>query len=159
VTVRTLEALARLCEARARADLRHSATRDDALDVVALMKEALPDTFTGEPLPGAYSCGAGGGSSSLQGEPRRFLAALAAEARTKDGGYLSYAECVAVADRIGLNVPDVLALVERLNYDGELLKHGRLYTVTGVKPAAADVEQEEGLSPTERAQRRGWSSR
>lgn len=135
VTVRTLEALVRLCEARARCDLRDAVSGDDASDVVDLVRLALPDTFTGDGVPGAFGApGARGGSfRGIKGEPARLLAALAAEARAKDGGYLSYGEIVAVADRIQVNVPDLAAVVEKLNYDGDLLKHGRLYTVRGTQ--------------------------
>ena len=133
VTVRTLEALVCLSEARARCDLREAVSAQDAADVVELMRLALPDTFTGDGMPGAYGGGgrAGGSFRGLKGEPARLLAALTAEAITKDGGYLSYGEIVAVADRIQINVPDLTAVVDKLNYDGDLLKHGRLYSVRG----------------------------
>lgn len=132
VTVRTLEALARLCEARARCDLRDAVTAQDAGDVVELMRLGLGDTFTGASLPGAFGGGRAATFSGLKGEPARLLAAIAAEAGTKEGGYLSYGEIVAVADRIQCNVPDLMAAVEKLNYDGDLLKRGRLYTVRGL---------------------------
>ena len=98
------------------------------------MRLGLADTFTGTALPGAFGGGRGASFNGLKGEPARLLAAIAAEAGTKEGGYLSYGEIVAVADRIQSNVPDLMAAVEKLNYDGDLLKRGRLYTVRGLNP-------------------------
>jgi DNA helicase MCM8 len=145
VTMRTLESLARLCEARARAELRESASAADAEDVVELMQEALGDAvFTGDAPDGAFAPpGAGGrAAGGARGEARRLLSALAAEAARDErsaaakGGYFSYAEIAAVADRIALNVPDLEQFVARLNDAGELLAHGRLYRVRpGAVPA------------------------
>jgi len=45
ITTRQLEALVRLCQARAKMELRDTATEQDAVDVVELMKESLFDTF------------------------------------------------------------------------------------------------------------------
>jgi len=136
VTTRSLEALARLTEARCRAELRDVATRADAEDVVELVRAAMPD-------PGHGGGGGGGGYGRMAAggpkaaEPRRFLAALAAAAELKPGGHLTHGECVAVADRIMLNVPDVHAALEKLNYEGDILKHGRLYTVQVRCPSRA----------------------
>lgn len=46
ITTRQLEALIRLAEARAKIELRSLVTRDDAQDVVELMKESLYDAVT-----------------------------------------------------------------------------------------------------------------
>eukprot|EP00002_Diphylleia_rotans_P024947 TRINITY_DN4927_c0_g1_i6.p1 TRINITY_DN4927_c0_g1~~TRINITY_DN4927_c0_g1_i6.p1 ORF type:complete len:712 (-),score=116.81 TRINITY_DN4927_c0_g1_i6:41-2176(-) len=46
ITTRQLESLIRLAEARAKVELREIVTRDDALDVVNIMKESLIDTLS-----------------------------------------------------------------------------------------------------------------
>jgi len=130
VTVRSLEALARLAEARCRCELRDVASAGDAEEVVQLVRGAMPEAQPG----GGFDVGdRGRGYGAMAAEPKRFLIALAQEAAQREGGLLSYAEVVAVADRILLSVPDVEALVERMNESGDLLRRGRLYSVFGVK--------------------------
>ncbi|XP_026738965.1 DNA helicase MCM8-like isoform X1 [Trichoplusia ni] len=46
ITTRQLEACIRLCQARARVDLREEATVQDANDVISLLKHSLIDTFS-----------------------------------------------------------------------------------------------------------------
>lgn len=48
ITLRQLESLIRLSQARARAELREWVTEDDALDVVEMMQESLLDAYTNE---------------------------------------------------------------------------------------------------------------
>jgi len=48
ITTRQLESMIRLCEARARAEIREEATERDARDVVELMKHSLFETCTDE---------------------------------------------------------------------------------------------------------------
>jgi DNA helicase MCM8 len=153
VTTRTLESLARLTEARARAELREHATADDAADVVELMRDALGDIIFADDADGTgagggafatqHGGGGGGRGGGMKGEAKRFLAALAAEAAADArsaaarGGCFSYGELVAIADRMALNVPDVETFIQRLNEVGEILMHGRLYKLRAVAVAAA----------------------
>ena len=48
ITTRQLESMIRLCEARARAELRDIVTESDAVDVIQLMKYSLWETYTDE---------------------------------------------------------------------------------------------------------------
>ena len=48
ITTRQLESLIRLTEARARLALREEATKEDASDVVQIMKFSMNDTFSDE---------------------------------------------------------------------------------------------------------------
>jgi len=131
VTTRTLESLVRLAEARARAELRETATAADAEDVVELMRESLAHCVYTGAAGGGFSAPPGGGAGGAKGEARRLLAELASRAAAEERGaaaaVFSRAEILAVADSIELAVPDVMALLDRLNEAGELLMSGKNY--------------------------------
>ncbi|KAG7027994.1 putative DNA helicase MCM8, partial [Cucurbita argyrosperma subsp. argyrosperma] len=121
ITARQLESLVRLAEARARVDLREEITVQDAMDVVEIMKESLYDKYVDE--HGVLDFGRSGGMSQ-QKEAKRFLSALNKQSDLQQKDCFSISEIYILADRIGLQVPDIDTFIENLNSVGYLLKKG-----------------------------------
>ncbi|CAM8916187.1 unnamed protein product [Rhodiola kirilowii] len=70
------------------------------------------------------------GGMSQQKEAKRFLGALNKQAELQQKDCFSISEIYGLADRIGLNVPDVDTFIENLNCVGYLLKKGpKMYQV------------------------------
>ncbi|KAJ7562309.1 hypothetical protein O6H91_03G063600 [Diphasiastrum complanatum] len=127
ITARQLESLVRLVEARARVELREEISRQDALDVVEIMKESLYDKFVDE--HGCVDFGRSGGMSQ-QKEVKRFLNALQRKSELQQKALFSISELYVLADDISLNVPDLESFIGNLNNVGHLLKKGpRTYQV------------------------------
>eukprot|EP00212_Chloropicon_laureae_P009678 CAMPEP_0197494880 /NCGR_PEP_ID=MMETSP1311-20131121/32849_1 /TAXON_ID=464262 /ORGANISM="Genus nov. species nov., Strain RCC856" /LENGTH=138 /DNA_ID=CAMNT_0043040329 /DNA_START=1 /DNA_END=414 /DNA_ORIENTATION=- len=110
ITVRQLESMVRLAEARARLDLRQVVTEADALDVVAIMKESLYSTVIDE----YGSIKVKGKKKGKHAEARRFLTTLAKLAKSQGRKVFSVAEMYALADDIQLQVDDMQNFVEEL---------------------------------------------
>ncbi|KAH8937600.1 hypothetical protein BDL97_16G036800 [Sphagnum fallax] len=127
ITARQLESLVRLVEARARLELREEIIKQDALDVVEIMKESLFDKLTDE--NGHVDFGRSGGMSQ-QKEAKRFLSFLQRKSAAEEKSLFTIAELFSIADEICLQVPDMDMLIEKLNDAGHLLKKGgRQYQV------------------------------
>lgn len=124
ITARQLESLVRLAEARARVDLREEVTREDAQDVVDIMKESLYDKYVDEH---GFVDFARSGGMSQQKEARTFLNALNKESELQRKDCFSRTEIYNLADKISLRVPDLDALVDNLNSLGYLLLKGGMY--------------------------------
>jgi len=158
VTPRALEALARLAEARTRADLRSVVTREDAEDAAELAGAALGVGGGGN--GGAASCGwglaadeaanmtsskNGRGRAAARAEAERFLAAASRAAVARGSDVFSAGELCALADAIDLDVTDVPSLLETLNEKGELLKRGGgAFSVARAKAAISRAEERQG---------------
>ncbi|XP_047044351.1 probable DNA helicase MCM8 [Lolium rigidum] len=112
ITARQLESLVRLAEARARVDLREEVTKQDAKDVIAIMRESLYDKYVDE--HGFVDFTRSGGMSQ-QKELRRLLNALNKQSELQQKDCFSRAEIQSLADKINLQVPDLDDIVERLN--------------------------------------------
>ncbi|KAK9824829.1 hypothetical protein WJX81_003431 [Elliptochloris bilobata] len=147
ITTRQLESLIRLCEARARADLRTVATRADAEDVVDLMKACLLDKFVDE--TGMLDFRRAGGKSK-QAEAKRFLAALAKRCQLSGSAQVNVAQLYSLADDLELAVPDMLAFIADLNDAGELLKKGS--GVYQAQCAVGSASQASQAAPRRRTQ-------
>ncbi|KAM0850012.1 hypothetical protein ACQ4PT_053363 [Festuca glaucescens] len=121
ITARQLESLVRLAEARARVDLREEVTKQDAKDVVDIMRESLYDKYVDE--HGFVDFTRSGGMSQ-QKELRRLLNALNKQSELQQKDCFSRAEIQSLADKINLQVPDLDDIVERLNSAGFLTYKG-----------------------------------
>ena len=120
ITVRQLESMIRLAEARARIDMRETVTENDAKDVVAIMKESLYSTVIDE----YGSIKMKGRKKGKHAEAKRFLVTMSKLAKSQGRKMFSVAEMYTIADEIHLQVDDMQNLIEELNYAGELLKKG-----------------------------------
>ncbi|KXZ52381.1 hypothetical protein GPECTOR_9g425 [Gonium pectorale] len=146
---RQLESLVRLAEARARAELREVVSREDAEDVVDLVREALYDRFGSDLAAGCTDYramssggfGGGGGRGSrggAGGEAARFMAGVRRLAAREGRCVFGSGELTSLANEMALAVRDVGALLEQLNEAGQLLKRGPgQYKVEGVALPAA----------------------
>jgi DNA helicase MCM8 len=121
ITVRQLESMVRLAEARARIDMREVVTREDANDVVAIMKESLYSTVIDE--YGSIQV-KGRKKGGKHAEAKRFLTTMSKMANAQGRKVFSVAEMYSIADDIHLQVDDMKTLIEKLNDAGELLKKG-----------------------------------
>ena len=124
ITVRQLESMIRLAEARARVDMRETVTLEDAEDVIEIMRESLYSTIIDEYGVVTKGRGKGAGRRGKSQEAKRFLATLSQVSRNQAKREFSVAEMCALADEILLQVDDMKALIEQLNDAGELLKKG-----------------------------------
>ncbi|CAD6333579.1 unnamed protein product [Miscanthus lutarioriparius] len=114
ITARQLESLVRLAEARARVDLRDEVTEEDAQDVVDIMKESLYDKYVDEHGYVDFARSAG---MSQPKEAKRFLNALNKESELQQKDCFSKTELFTLADKISLRVPDLDALVEKMDIE------------------------------------------
>ncbi|CAM6114355.1 unnamed protein product [Calypogeia fissa] len=122
ITAGQLESLVRLAEARAKLEPREEITKQDALDVVEIMKESLVDKFIDE--HGCLDFGRSGGLSH-QKEAKRFLNALQQRADLRQDAVITTAvQLYSIADEIELKVKNLEAFIENLNNAGYLLKKG-----------------------------------
>ena len=109
----------RLTEARARADLRTTATAADARDVIELMQFSLRDLFR-DSVPFVHVPATGKG---VKNEAKRLMEALRGMKRAQGTDRATVDELTALGRDLGLSA-DVLGVVDMLNEAGELLKKG-----------------------------------
>ena len=140
VTARQLEALVRLCEARARADLQEVATAAHAQDVIDLLRESRADLAAADGSGGdealsadmalaAATMGAssrGGRSGSKVALKKQFVSLLRRKAEVRTEPVFSASELYQLHEAAGLKrvVPDFDAFIDALNTDGFLLRCG-----------------------------------
>ena len=124
---RQLDALVRLTTARARADLRTSASAGDAADAIELLKAStFCDLFRDPAIPFVAAGGTSGrrGGGGARAEATRLMAALRQLSATQGRDSASIAEISAICDELGLRT-EAAQLVQGLNDFGELLKRGQ----------------------------------
>lgn len=122
ITTRQLESLIRLCEARARAEMRTTATEDDAHDVVDLMRESMLEALTDE--HGTIDLGRSSGMSRAK-DVRNFIAALHAEAARSRSAIFDLTALKRVATSIGIAGERLDNVIETVNYQGYMTKKRR----------------------------------
>ncbi|KAJ3005090.1 UNVERIFIED_CONTAM: DNA replication licensing factor mcm8, partial [Siphonaria sp. JEL0065] len=140
ITTRQLESMMRLVEARARSELRDEATKEDALDVVAIMKFSLWETYEDELGNLDFQRSQLGAGMGKKGEEKRFMSKLnrvAAESGMDKFNYdqlheigkgLLYNTCVSdwfevdLDAEIGIRAGNFKEFVETLNNHGYILK-------------------------------------
>lgn len=121
ITTRQLEALIRLAQARARVELREVVTRQDALDVVMLMRESLFDSALDQ--FGALDFSRSGGMS-LGRQLRAFVAFLNAEARRRRSSHFTKDELKQLATTANLQIPDFASFLETICLQNYMIKKG-----------------------------------
>ncbi|CAI2729522.1 unnamed protein product [Schistosoma spindalis] len=136
VTLRQLESLIRLTQARARAELREEATKQDALDVCELMQSTgLGSGFiTGTPANVSLSemnnllnttlSKRINSSSTGPGAAKRLLAALEITSKRTNSRLFTMPEINTIANDIHIASNCIMTLLDRLNESGAILKRG-----------------------------------
>ncbi|XP_044071076.1 LOW QUALITY PROTEIN: DNA helicase MCM8 [Siniperca chuatsi] len=133
ITTRQLESLIRLTEARARLELRETATKSDAEDVVDIMKHSLADTYSDGLGNLDFERSQLGSGMSQRSAAKRLVNALHLHAQRTNQKQFDLQMLRSMADRLNIKVMDFEGLVSSLNEQGFLLKKGaRLYQLQTV---------------------------
>ncbi|XP_049927246.1 DNA helicase MCM8 [Epinephelus moara] len=133
ITTRQLESLIRLTEARARLELRETATKGDAEDVVEIMKHSLADTYSDGLGNLDFERSQLGSGMSQRSAAKRLVNALHAHAQRTNQKQFDLQTLRSVANRMNIKVMDFEGLVSSLNEQGFLLKKGaKLYQLQTV---------------------------
>ncbi len=127
ITLRQLESLVRLTEARAKVELREEATAEDARDVVEIMRASMADTLSPGLAGGPgldFSRSIHGSGTSTRGAHKKFVAALQRHAEATGRNIFEVDEMKKVMAACGIRVPSFADFLETLNTQGFLLKRG-----------------------------------
>ncbi|CAF3959185.1 unnamed protein product [Rotaria magnacalcarata] len=134
ITLRQLESLMRLTEARAKLELREECTELDALDVVQIMRASMLDTYTDENGQLDFSRLQHGSGMSRASEVKKLMNAIRCVTEKKKNPHFSLAELKQIAIDIKINMDRFDELLIKLNDNGYLLKKGQnLYQISLVE--------------------------
>ncbi|KAJ2124753.1 hypothetical protein IW147_001534 [Coemansia sp. RSA 720] len=116
ITTRQLEAMVRLAEARARAELREEVTESDADNVIELMRYSLFQTYEDEVGTMDFS---------------RFVARLHRVSEETYNNMFTFSMLQTIASEMGLRFGNFQDIVDRLNNQNYIIKKGpRSYQLT-----------------------------
>ncbi|CAJ0963326.1 unnamed protein product [Ranitomeya imitator] len=124
ITTRQLESLIRLTEARARLELREEVTREDAEDVIQVMKYSLLGTYSDEFGKLDFNRSQHGSGMSHRSQAKKFVSALNRIAERTYNNLFDYQQLRQIARELQIQVPDFESFVGSLNDQGYLLKKG-----------------------------------
>ncbi|NP_001089437.1 DNA helicase MCM8 [Xenopus laevis] len=124
ITTRQLESLIRLTEARARLELREKATKEDAEEVVQIMKYSLLGTFSDEFGKLDFQRSQHGSGMSNRSKAKKFVSALNRVAEQTYNNLFEFQQLRQIARELQIQVIDFEAFIGSLNDQGYLLKKG-----------------------------------
>ncbi|PVU88267.1 hypothetical protein BB559_003743 [Furculomyces boomerangus] len=124
ITNRQLEALIRLGEARARAELREIVTGQDAEDVIQIMESSLLQTYENEAGMLDFQRSQMGSGMSKQNEVKRFVAHLARIGRERFNNTFTVEMLKTAAQEINISFENFSDTLENINNQGYILKKG-----------------------------------
>ncbi|CAM1325469.1 MCM8 (predicted) [Pycnogonum litorale] len=124
ITTRQAESLLRLTEARAKLDLREIATKDDANDVIELMKYSMIDTYSDESGEIDFRRSQHGSGMSKQKQMKSFLAILNRLSEQTSDKLFTVQQMKQLISDGRIPVKDFDDFLENLNTHGFLLKKG-----------------------------------
>ncbi|EGG18339.1 MCM family protein [Cavenderia fasciculata] len=123
VTTRQLESLIRLAEARAKIELREYVNKEDAEDVVEIMKQSLLETLEDEHGKHDFRKSARGMSNASLA--KQYLAAIERFAKSNSKRQLTKDDIFGAVNGKGLPTDNFDQILNSLNHEGMLLKSGR----------------------------------
>lgn len=127
VTLRHLESLIRLSQARAKVDLREEVSGQDAKEVVMLWTEAIRDGEMIDPSSGQtvslFKTEGPGRRGGRIGAVRKMYETLQSEATRRPTGIFKLGEIAQIVQRLALD-KDVDTIIEALRNEGRLIKKG-----------------------------------
>lgn len=131
ITLRQLESLMRLTEARAKLELREECTKHDALEVVQIMKASMIDTYSDENGQLDFTRLQHGSGMSRANEMKRLMQGIRQVAERKRANLFSTSDLKQLATDIKINMEKFDDLLSKLNEHGFLLRKGaNLYQVS-----------------------------
>ncbi|CAF0865720.1 unnamed protein product [Adineta ricciae] len=131
ITLRQLESLMRLTEARAKLELREECTKSDAIEVVQIMRASMLDTYTDENGQLDFTRLQHGSGMGRASEVRKMMNAIRCVSEKKKNPMFSKADLRQIATDIKINLDKFDELLTKLNDHGYLLKKGlNLYEVS-----------------------------
>uniref|UniRef100_U3KGL8 DNA helicase MCM8 n=1 Tax=Ficedula albicollis TaxID=59894 RepID=U3KGL8_FICAL len=128
ITTRQLESLIRLTEARSRLELREKSTKEDAEDVIEIMKYSMLGTYSDEFGKLDFERSQHGSGMSNRSQAKRFVSALNSIAERTYNNLFDLQQLRHVARELQIRVSDFESFIGSLNDQGYLLKKGsRVY--------------------------------
>lgn len=124
ITTRQLESLIRLTEARARVELREEASKEDAEDVVAIMKYSMKETYSDEFGLLDFRRSQHGSGMSARSGPKKFISLLQQRAEHTYNSLFTVQEMKQLAQEINIPTINFETFISSLNNQGYLLKKG-----------------------------------
>ncbi|XP_070276040.1 DNA helicase MCM8 isoform X2 [Myotis yumanensis] len=124
ITTRQLESLIRLTEARARLELREQATKEDAEDIVEIMKYSMLGTYSDEFGNLDFERSQHGSGMSNRSTAKRFISALNNIAERTYNNLFQFHQLRQIARELNIQVADFENFIGSLNEQGYLLKKG-----------------------------------
>ncbi|NWS84941.1 MCM8 helicase, partial [Toxostoma redivivum] len=128
ITTRQLESLIRLTEARSRLELREKSTKEDAEDVIEIMKYSMLGTYSDEFGKLDFERSQHGSGMSNLSQAKRFMSALNSIAERTYNNLFDLQQLRHIARELQIQVSDFESFIGSLNDQGYLLKKGsRVY--------------------------------
>ncbi|KAJ1647776.1 hypothetical protein LPJ64_000876 [Coemansia asiatica] len=122
ITTRQLEALVRLAEARARAELRVVVSKEDAEDVIEIMRYSLFQTYEDEDGFMDFGRSQMGTGASNTNELKRFVAKLHRISEDTYNNMFTYSMLLTIASDMGLRFTNFNDVIDKLNNQNYLIK-------------------------------------
>ncbi|XP_069464372.1 DNA helicase MCM8 [Ambystoma mexicanum] len=124
ITTRQLESLIRLTEARAKLEMREKSTKEDAEEVVEIMKFSLLGTYSDEFGKLNFERSQHGSGMSNRSQAKRFVSALNGIAERTYNNLFEFQQLRQIAKEVQIQVADFDSFIGSLNDQGYLLKKG-----------------------------------
>ena len=122
ITIRQLESLIRLTEARAKLELREEATASDASDVIEIIKSTFVDTFTDDLGVLDFSRAINGSGVSHRSKAKIFMSAVHKLAHAQTKNLFTTAELKSLMAAVGVQVSNFFDFMSNLSTQGYFIK-------------------------------------
>ncbi|EFA06449.1 DNA helicase MCM8 [Tribolium castaneum] len=124
VTTRQLNSLMRLTQARAKAELREEATKEDAQDVVEIMRQTLIDIFTDNVGILDTTRSQNGAGMSGKNQVVKLLRLMQQKAEEQTKSIFTTNEIRNLSQDVGINPSKFFSVLQSLNIQGFILNKG-----------------------------------
>nr|CAI5856089.1 unnamed protein product [Callosobruchus analis] len=125
ITTRQLNSLIRLTQARAKVELREEATRDDAKDVIELMKFSLVDVFTDSSGVLDKTRSQIGTGMSTKNQVMRLLTLIQRKSDAEAKSVFKTSELKELSEQLGMEKTKFYQALQTLNIQGFILNKGQ----------------------------------
>ncbi|CAG9821174.1 unnamed protein product [Phaedon cochleariae] len=125
VTTRQLNSLIRLSQARAKAELREEATKEDAANVIEVMKFSLIDIFTDSSGLLDKTRSQNGTGTSTKSQITRLLRLIQRKSDEESKATFTKNEIKEMSELVGISKDKFFTVLQNLNIQGFLLNRGQ----------------------------------